>query len=564
MILFKLVVNLLLVLRAPLVLLRRRRALPKSGLVRLQIDGRLVEAALKRPRFVLPWMARRPVTSLERVRELCRLIAADSRATGLVVDLARVQAGFAGALELRDAFALVTAAGKRVHVHLPKGGGLKEYFVASVAQSMSMPPHATLFLVGMGGKGFYLKDALEKAGVEPEVEQRYEYKSAGEMFGRSEMSGPAREQATIVLGALADRVLESAAKGRAEKHADGAALLHRGPYRAEDAQKLGLIDFVAHDDELAEALGKAGIAHTKRPDDTLAAARAPLYLARKTARVFLPFRRKRRVAVLVLKGTIVDEGAQPGQIVTKPVVQACEALAKDPSIGAVVLAIDSRGGSASASADMHHAIRTLAAKKPVVAYLSDYAASGGYYIACGADHIVANPLSVTGSIGVIAMRPILERLLGKLGVHRDGVKIGDHAGILDGIARFTEAEKHAMERLIDATYAEFAGVVMQSRKLAPEVLDRLARGRVWLGENAAFAPLRDALGGLEAAIAEAKKRAPVKLADEPLVFEPHRPRPSLQMLPFSGAFSGSPWRDLGFPLLGSPGGAWFYEAFAIE
>lgn len=546
MILLRLVLNILLVLRAPFVWLRRRRAVPKSGFVRLAIDGRVLDATTKRPRFQFPFSQKRHPTSVARVRELCAIIAADPRAKGLVVDLSRLGCGYATALELREALLLVRAANKRLVVQLPQGGGMKEYFVASAGETIAMPPHAMLFLVGMGGQGLYLKGALDKAGVEPSVEQRYEYKSAAEMFSREGMSDAARAQTSLVLESLTARVFADATKGRARDP----ALLHRGPYRAEEAKAAGLIEIVGFEDKVAEALS------AKRPDGKLLAAGAATYLARKTQRVFLPLLRQKRVVVLNLRGTIVDEAVQPGQLAASPVTKTCEALAENSAVGAVVLCVDSRGGSAAASAEMHHAIQTLAAKKPVVAYLSDYAASGGYYIACGADHIVANALSVTGSIGVISMRPVLDGLLAKVGITRDGVRIGDHAGLLDATAKFSPAEQAAMARLIDGTYAEFTGVVMQARKLNEEAVDRVARGRVWLGEHAPFQPLRDAVGGLEHAIAEAVKRAKVKLAKEPVIVEPPQRRNPFSALPFAT----QPFIDLLFPL----SGVLAYEPLVVE
>ncbi len=522
--------------------------------MKLVIDGSVHDAVPKRPRLVFPFNRKKAAVSVTAVRKLCEEIAADPKVQGLVVDVSRLQCGYATAAELRDALALVPAAKKKLHAHLPRGGGLKEYFVASAADNISMPPHAMLFLVGMGGKGFYLKDALDKTGVEIEVEQRYEFKSAGEMFSRSDMSEAAKAQHAVILEAMAERVF-SAAEGRALKHPDGRKLLHRGPYRAEEAKTLGLIEHVLFDDAVGKALG--------HKDDTLKATGARAYLQRRLGRYFLPLRRARHVVVLPLRGTIVDEGMQPSQLAAGPVVKVCEALADNPAVAAVVLCIDSRGGSASASAEMHRAIIKLAEKKPVVSYLSDYAASGGYYIACGAPTIVANPLSVTGSIGVISMRPIIDRVLARIGITRDGLRIGDHAGLLDATERFSAAEQQAMRRLIDGIYGEFTGVVQASRKLSAEALDALARGRVWLGSNTAFTPLRDQVGGLQLAVAEARKKLERPAADEIVVLEPPRPRVGFSLFPFAALPS---WRDLAIPVLGLPltGGTFLFGTFSLE
>lgn len=529
--------NLLRALYAPVIYARRSRAAPRGGVVQLELGGALAEVPRLPGRSWLP-RALRPKrdTALSRVRELCEAIAVDERPKGLFITLKPIDAGWAKAAALRQALGALTGSGKQVHVFMPQGGGLKELFVASAASTRSAPPHAAFFLVGLGGRALYLGGALKRLGVRMDVTQRHEFKSAGETFARETMSDAARAQTELLVSGLQAQV-ETQLAGTLNVPGEA---LSRGPYRAEQAKALGLITHAAHEDELPKLLD------ADDGDGALLGRGAADYLGRRTRRAFLPWRRRPVIAVVPFVGNIVDDGKRPGTIATEMVRDAADALGDDPRVAACVLVIDSRGGSAHASADMFRAVRRLAEKKPVIAYLSDYAASGGYYLACAATHIVANPLTVTGSIGVISMRPVLDALLDKLAIARDGVVKGAHSGLLDMTAEWSEAEQAALAGLIDETYAEFTGVVAAARKLSAEAVDALARGRVWLGEDAARRGLVDQLGTLEDAVAAARKAALDKhpklarsLAVKPVIWDPAPQQFWAGLPPFAQVFASA-------------------------
>ena len=506
---FRSIINLFLVFVAPFRALSRARAAPKGSTVQLELSGTLAEVVGPRRRFMIDRFLSREkrATSLWNVRELFDLAAADDRVANVLIVVQRLEAGWAKTHALAEAIALL-AAKKRVHVHLAQGGGLKELVLAASATSASAPPNAHLFLVGMGGKAIYFKDALERVGVEADVQQRYEFKSAGEMFSRNGMSDEARAQS--------ERLLDGISKGahaiiaKKAKRDDLDALLSSGPYRTDMAISLGLLDTALWDDQLEMHLGAGG----KKPREISATS----YFARRRRKLFLPLMRKKRIAIVPISGTIVEEGAGAA---SKDLSELLHALKENRGVVGVVLCIDSRGGSAFGSAVIHRAAQVLAEKKPMIAFMSDYAASGGYYIAAAGERIFTSPMCVTGSIGVVSVRPIVDPLLEKLGLHKDGVQRGKHSGMLDATSRFTPEEKEAMKRLIDETYTEFTGVVQASRKMTAEKLDTLARGRVWLGDEAVRQGLADETGGLREAFNAMAAKLP-KASREPAIVEPRK------------------------------------------
>ena len=501
--------NLLLLPFLPYRLWRTWAASPKRGVVTIKIAGTVEELCSPRRRFVLPWQRSKPPFSLHHFTRMCGTMRDDPRVRGLRVELHPFNGGFAIAEGLREALKLL---GKPAWVYLPKGGGLKEYYVASAGEHITMPGPADLRLLGLGGRSLYFGEVLAKLGVEAEVEQRYEFKSMGEMFTRSGMSEPARAQLTTIVEELKARIFS--AIGERVKSADLDTLLTSGPYRAEEAKRLGLVDAVGFgeqlDDSLSDTRGKA---------KKIAASD---YAAVRLRPLFRPFLRRKRVAVIRLAGVIVDEARSVAQASADGIIPLLDAARKNRRIASVVLLVDSRGGSAFATAEIHHALLRLLENKPVVAYLSDYAASGGYYAAAPCREIVARPMTVTGSIGVVALRPVIDPLLAKLGIARDGVSVGAHAGMLDASQRWSEAERQAMRKSLDETYAEFTGVVKDGRKLDDAEVDAVARGRVWLGSQALSRKLVDHLGGFKLALERAAALGSVKTPGEPMLLEGKR------------------------------------------
>ncbi len=508
--LFTLIVNLFALLLWPWRAYTRRFAAAKNAVVTLTIAGTVEEITGQQRRSLLQRLQRqKPTFSLHAFRRLCEALSEDPRVRGLRLRLEPFEGGWAIAEGLREVIAGV-AAKKTVWCELPKGGGLKEYFVASAASEIWLAPPASLRLVGMGGRSMYFGKAFEMAKIQIEVEQRYEFKSAGESFCRDGMSDAARAQLQTLLDEIKTQVFKAISERAAVKDLD--TLLSSGPYRAEEAKQKGLIDAFGFSDALDEKIAPKKERRFIEADD---------YGHRRLRRFFRPWRR-RAVAVVRLSGTIVDEGTLPAQSTAEQVAKILDSARQSSRVAAIVVLVDSRGGSAFGSAIIHHAIERAREKKPVVAYFADYAASGGYYAGVGCSEIVARPLTITGSIGVVAMRPVLDDLLKRFGIHRDGVTSGAHAGLLDASQRWNEAEHAAVRKEIDEVYNEFAGVVAKGRKLTPEALDAVARGRVWLGAQAATNGLVDALGGLGEALKRAAVAGKIDPRKEPVVLEPRR------------------------------------------
>ena len=267
--------------------------------------------------------------------------------------------------------------------------------------------------------------------------------------------------------------------------------------------------------------------------------KAAMYLALSRVMRFEGVSGAPRVGVIEVRGAIVSssQSSMGGVADARRVGAAIRAARANPRVGAVVLYVDSRGGSALGSDMIAHEVERLKEKKPVVAYFSDVAASGGYYVAALAQEIIAQPLTVTGSIGVIAMRLLASRMLEKLGLNHEVIRRGERADMLSPFRGWSEEERAAFNREIDGSYNDFVGIVARGRKRDFSEIEPLARGRVYAGVDAHELGLVDHLGGLDVAIARARSLAGSKLADRPVVIapprgtvEPPEPAPPIQAL----------------------------------
>ncbi|HEY2513441.1 MAG TPA: signal peptide peptidase SppA [Polyangiaceae bacterium] len=504
--------NLLRLLLFPLRWLRRARVLPKGGFVHVTIDG-AVKDVVPEPRFWEQWRSR-PL-ALTGLTKLVDEVIADPRARGVLLTLRSLRGGMATATSLRGVLARVTAAGRELVVHLPLGADTKELYVASVATRLYVGPQAVLAPMGFASAVRYVRRALDRAGVEPEVFARGRFKSAGEQLVRDSMSEPQREQLGGVLDAFYDEVVSGLASGRKVERDRAAAWIDGAPYLASDAVALGLADGVAYEDELPDLLGSGG----ERPrivdgSDYFAAMRAPR------------FRRIRRpgvLGVITVHGPIASQsGAMQAGATDERVIAAVRRARSDGRVAAVVLHVDSPGGSALASDRMHHELERLAAEKPLVAYFADVAASGGYYVAAPAHAIVAQPTTITGSIGVVSARVVVEPLLAKLGVATEVLKRGAHADTLQPTRRLSDDERATFERELEGMYQAFVGIVARGRKRSVPEIERVAEGRVWSGVEGRREGLVDVLGGFDVACARARELAAAKLGTEKAArLEPH-------------------------------------------
>lgn len=474
--------------------------------VRIELDGALPEFAPAQPWWQRRFLQTSAPTSLQGLRRQFERIAADPQAQGVLLRINGLTAGWATLQSLRDEIAHFRASGKRVVAYLltPDIAG---YYAACAADQIIMPPSATLMIVGLRAEIQFLKDALAKVGLEFEVEAVSPYKSAGEMFVRSDISPENRQQLDRLLDARFAELLRAIGAGRSQTPDQVRAAIDRAPISARAALDAGLVDALCYEDELDEELTSGG--------------RAPIILDWDEARRALrlqpaPFHRK-LIGVVAVEGTIATGnsrnlplpipllgGQQAG---ADSISQALRQAERNRRIAAVVLYVNSPGGDAFASDLIWREVLRLGKKKPVVVAMGDAAASGGYYIAAPAAAIVAQPGSLTGSIGVVLLRPIAAGLLERAGINTVVLSRGAHSGLLSITHPPSEEEREALRDLIFTSYAEFKQRVREGREIADGQLEPIAGGRVWLGQEALGLGLIDKLGGLPTALLRAQELA---------------------------------------------------------
>ncbi len=504
--------------------LRRARAIRAGTWVRIELHGRIAETDTHVP-LLQRWIrAVKPrVASVRTLRRLAQFVARDRRVDGVLLEIHDLGVGFATATSLRTVITELRAASKRVIVWLPRGGMTRELYVAMAAEKIYTTPQAGIAPLGIASAQTFYRTLLARGGIEAEALSRREYKSAIEPFTRDGASPESREQTEAILDGLHGAVVQSVADARGWDATKVRAMIDAAPFRPVDAVKSGLIDGLAYEDELALRVGISAEKFVRAPK--YAAVARPWAIRRGLGRG----RRSRRgvVGVVEVRGAIVAEspyrGARAADAVR--VIAALRAARENRHIGAVVLFVDSPGGSALASDLIAREVERLREKKPVVAFMSDVAASGGYYVSALANEIVAQPTTITGSIGVFALRFVVERALEKLGITHEVVRRGARADVLSPYRKWTDDERAALDREIDGFYRDFVAIVARGRKRTVEEIEPLARGRVYTGEAAQAVGLVDTLGGLDVAIARAATLANLDVSAEPVAVWPPREMP---------------------------------------
>ncbi|MBI5480272.1 MAG: signal peptide peptidase SppA [Deltaproteobacteria bacterium] len=498
-------VNLLLLPRNLLRALRRRPAW-----VAVKLAGPLLE---RRPRRKL---LRRPKgVSLEALADLGEEVRRDPRVRGVLLLIDAIDAGWARLESLRAQIAAWRAAGKRVVAHLSSPGN-RELFVAAACDEILCDESGSVGLTGLAIEAGFYGEALRRLGVDAEVEAQGEYKSFGETFTRSDMSSANREATAAILDGVDRGFRDALAAGRSVDATRVQALIDGGPYLPEAAREAGLVDAILYRDEVPKRLetGESRIV------------KLGAYLGGRVRWFWPGLRRRREVALLSLDGIIAPGRGSNLLVSAVGADAACRtltALRKDDGVAAVVLRVDSRGGSAAASDRIWREVQRLAEKKPVVAHLGDVAASGGYYVVAPCHWIVAQPSTLTGSIGVIGGKLVVERLLERLGIGTELLARGQAAAMASARRRYDEAGREKLRAEIVGMYAQFVAKVMAGRHLDEARTDAAARGRVWTGADARERGLVDQLGGLADAIAEAERRARRRPGEEFRVVD-HAPK----------------------------------------
>jgi len=494
--------NLLALLWAPWFLVRRHLLRPRTPWVHVRLRRRIVALPRSRPFWArwVPGAAKAEPTPLSRLLDLAEAIEKDRAVEGVLVEIPMLASGWAVVSDVRDILSRLRRAGKRVVAHLPDGGGHRELYLASACDRVLVGRYATLSAPGLASVRRYARPLLAKLGVALEVHRRAEYKTAVEGLVEDAMTEPQREQTQALIDAIENEIVHALAERPGMDEAKVRALFARAMFTAEEAVTEGVADAVVHEDEVLSALGEGAPAKPPR------VVRAGPYLARASARLFVPFFTPKVVAVVPVQGAIGEAGP-PGGASRDQLVPTLRRLARDGDVKAVVLYVDSPGGGALASERIHREVERLAAIKPVVACFGDVAASGGYYVAAPAHAIVARAMTITGSIGVVSARLVASELLDKVGLKTEVLKNAPSADYLTNPRAATDEEKAVTERSIQAFYDRFLEVVGKGRKMTTEAVHTLARGRVWAGEDARKHGLVDRIGGLREALEEARTRA---------------------------------------------------------
>lgn len=464
---------------------------------------------------------------LHRLVERLDRAADDTRVKGVVISIESPDLGRARADEIRAAITRIRKAGKPVAAQLVSGSPV-HYAVAAACDTIAMPPAATLELTGVRAEMTFFKSMLDRLGVAAEILQVGEFKGAGEPLTRDSMSPQLRAQYESFIGDLYDQLVERVASDRRLTVEKVRELIDVGVFTPDQALESRLIDAVGYEDEtiatLAKRIGeeqpKVSRDYAERKLDQDFSGMAGLMKLMELLsgqKPSAPTGRNKRIAVVHVAGEIregksADDLVMGGAAGSETIMKAIRDAARDDQVVAIVLRIDSPGGSALASDLIWREIER--SKKPVVASLSDIAASGGYYIAVAADTIVAAPGTLTGSIGVVGGKVAVGDALEKLGVHTDVVSKGKNSGWLSMQEPFTPAERTAFLDTMREVYRLFTSKVAAGRKLDQKQVEKLAEGRVFTGRQAKEAGLVDRLGTLDDAIDEAKALAGIKAGEE--------------------------------------------------
>ncbi len=430
--------------------------------------------------------------------------ARDRYVVGLI---ARVGGGLPWPLmqELRLGVQAFGAAGKATLAwaeSFGEGRSDSGYVLATAFDEIWLQPGGELGLLGVGIEATFLRGALDKIGIEPQLEKRHEYKSAADRLLRTEMTEPDRESLDRLAESIFDGALAMIAEGRRLDIERVRTLADTGPRTAVEAREAGLVDQVGYRDQAyAEARRRAGDA------DLLFADR---WHPPRRPRPRL--RRRGHVALVEVRGTIGSGRSRRGPAGrlagSDTVGAALRAGARDEHARAVVLRVDSPGGSTVASdAIWREVARVREAGKPIVVSMAGTAASGGYYISCPADVIVALPATLTGSIGVFGGKFVVRELLDRIGLSTGRVTRGDRALMFSARAGFSDDERERLAAMIDAIYDDFVAKVASGRGRSVDEVEAVARGRVWTGADAIGTGLVDELGGLRDAVRIARERA---------------------------------------------------------
>lgn len=482
--------------------------LEENTVLHLKLNKQILEREVEDPFEGIPMLSfQESGMGLMQIKEAISHAAGDDKISGILLETPGMLAGISTIDEIRDALDEFKESGKFLYSYseLYSEGA---YYLASVADEVFMnPDFAMLEFNGLNIQGVYFKGLFEKLEIEPLTFKVGDYKEIAEPFDRKDMSPIVKKRYEELLGNLHGHILEKLAKSRSlsveeVKNVSDSALVNL----ESDAIKYGLIDRLAYRDEVIDIIKeKLGLEN----DDDISFVSYGKY--RKSYASFKSS--KDKIAVIVASGNIVTGKGENNNIGSTKYAKEIKRAADDDKTKAIVIRINSGGGSALASDIMWREIKLAAEKKPVIASMSDYAASGGYYLAMACDTILAQPNTITGSIGVFSMLFNVKDFLGnKLGITTDGVKTGYFSDMYSMTGPLSEYEKQYIQKSTDQAYESFISKAEKGRSMERSQMEPLASGRIWTGEEALKNGLVDMLGDLDDAIDIAAEKA--GLADD--------------------------------------------------
>jgi len=480
-------------------------SVPNNSVLVLSVTGGLPDYAPEDPMARLLGVEQKQ--SFTSLLTQLRKAKVDSRVGGVLLDIDFPGIGWGKADELREAIKDFRTSGKPVYAYMEIGTN-REYYIATAAEKIFLPPGGDLYVNGFAAQAMFYRGSLDKLGIEPQFVKIGKYKNAPDQYTEKEMSEGQKETINAILDDYYGRMVATIAETRKKSPEDVKALIDNAPYNAPQAKTQGLIDDAIYREQVYDDL-KNRLGY--KAEDKLRTIRAGEY--REIPSDSLGLNNGEKVAVIYASGAITGGSSNNspfgGEMVgSDTIVKAVNDAANDSSIKAIVLRVDSPGGSALASDLMWYALENAKAKKPVVVSMGDVAASGGYYISCNADKIVAEPSTVTGSIGVFMGKPVLKGFYDWVGVNTQYTTRGKNAGIFREDTKWEGDELAKMvEQNNNIYFTNFVPKVAKGRKMSEEKVNTIGQGRVWTGAQAKENGLIDEFGGLEKAIEIAKQLA---------------------------------------------------------
>jgi len=495
---------------------------------RLELKGNLVEQAQEENPFAglmgsVPYAgsyAGEETVGLDNILSNIRLAKTDDKILGIWLDGGELSMQPASAKAIRDALLDFKQSGKWVLASAVDYGSAN-YYVASVADRICLDPTGSVSWNGLSAMKMYYTRALEKIGVEMQILKVGSFKSAVEPFFRTSMSDADRKQTEEYLGGIWSefKTAVSASRGISEKELDALADRYMGIQAAAEQVKAGLVDTIVYSQDMDSLLR----VYTGTKDYKLLTTGKLANVKRPESKV------KEKVAVVYLEGQIYDDGKDG--IIGKNVVKQLKKIHKDKDVKAFVLRVNSPGGSADASEQIWHAIQNIKADSiPVVVSMGDLAASGGYYISCGADYIFAEPTTLTGSIGIFGTIPNFNKIRNKVGLDIDGVSTNKLSAMSTNMIfkGMNTEERNMMQAMIERGYDLFTRRCADGRHVSQDYIKTIGEGRVWLGNKGVEIGIVDELGNIDNAIAKAVELA--GLESYKLAYYPEKKDPYAELL----------------------------------